>query len=75
MSQNANTRAGIQAVLNEVRVLRNGNQAVHQECLKMAEQSQKFDENHVKTKLLIDNVVLKSEQEEDLLKDFGQTNK
>ena len=41
--------------------MKNGNEAVHKECLKMIEQSKKFDETHIKTKLLIDNLELKCE--------------
>lgn len=55
-------------------ILKNGNEAVHKECLKMAEQSNKFEETHLKTKLLIDNHELKIEKELELIKDFETTN-
>ena len=41
----------------------------------MAEQSKRFNETHLKTKLLIDNAQLKCEEDYELLTDFNRTNK
>ena len=57
LSQNAILRVGLTAVNNDVVILKKGNEAVHKECLKMADQSVKFEETHLKTSLLIDNHV------------------
>jgi len=42
LSQNAILRVGLTAVTNDVVILKKGNEAVHKECLKMADQSVKF---------------------------------
>ena len=41
----------------------------------MTEQSAKFGETHLKTKLLIDNLELKNEKDYELISDFEKTNK
>ena len=42
--------------------------------LKMAEQSVKFEETHLKTALLIDNHELKCAEDKELIDDFENTN-
>ena len=70
LSQNAVLRVGLTACSNEVIILKKGNEAVHKECLKMAEQSVKFEETHLKTSLLIDNHVRHCAEDQMMIDEF-----
>ena len=70
LSQNAIRRVGIQATINEIQVLKDGNKAFYEKIKKMKEENMKFEETHVQSKLLIEDCVARCEEERDLLNDF-----